>query len=962
MATAPLSQLLGHLRKLAARRCVHQSADQQLLDDFAATRDEAAFTALVSRHGPMVLRVCRRVLSHEQDAEDAFQATFLVLARHAASIRKRDTIAGWLHGVAYRTAMKAKRSAARRRNHENRLRSAPPPKSNGPSWDDVQSVLDEELQRLPERYRTAFVLSVLEGKAGAEIAAVLGCRKGTVKSRVSRAREMLQDPLARRGIHLATLLAALSVAEGAGRAALPASLAQTAVRSGLLVAAGKSVAESLPPHIAALAAGVTRAMFLTKIKIVVLLLLGTALVAGAGVLAQRTLAGAQNETPPGRNAAVPSTKQETDLPAAPNADALAIHGRVLDPDNRPIANAGIYAPETGKERKARQDGPVTRRAASDADGRFHLQLPRSIIKPGRSVPIIAAMDGFGLVWVELTEKNAAGALTLRLVKDLPIRGRLITTEGKPLAGVKVSVIGLMAFERLDDFLRAFQREPNHSDEGTGSRRLRWPLNNALRVTATDKDGRFEIRGAGAERVVGLSVDHPAVEPAAFLAVTRASFDARTFRLAMTRRDGPQVQLLGPVFEHVIASAAPTRRIEGTVREAGSGKAVVGAVVQAAGSEAVTDDRGHFELASRHRLPEYRLHVTAPRDRPLVARWVQVRATGTEPTRVDVEMPRGVVVTGRVYDKATGKGVPSSVSFVPLPENKVPKTDGLALNATADDAGRFRLVTVPGPGVLLAQVPGTLLKIDGVPIYPYKTAEFDAVDRPKVKMSDRLQGYHSFLAAGGGFVVLDIHSACKVLDVKDDGTAISCDLALDPGKTLTVHIQDPEGKPLPGAVVAGVSAQTLRTVRFQSGEGQIYVLDPAKPRPVVFLHVSRKLAANVLLRGDEKEPVAIRLAPAGVVTGRVLDADGQPVSGAEVYTLYKTSVGQQLMRSQRAMVLPVTDKDGRFRLDCVVPGLKFGLGFARGRQLFEPQTPLDVQAPESGRALDLGEIRARPRKR
>src|SRR5713101_6400444 len=123
MATAQFDTLLWHLRKLAAGRCSTQRTDPQLLDDFSARRDQSAFAALVARHGPMVLRVCRRVLNHEQDAEDAFQATFLILARKTGSIRKREALADWLHGVAYRTAMKAKRTAARRRIHEARLRA-----------------------------------------------------------------------------------------------------------------------------------------------------------------------------------------------------------------------------------------------------------------------------------------------------------------------------------------------------------------------------------------------------------------------------------------------------------------------------------------------------------------------------------------------------------------------------------------------------------------------------------------------------------------------------------------------------------------------------------------------------------------------------------------------------------------------------------------------------------------------
>src|SRR5690242_14555223 len=150
MATAQLGTLMRHIRGLAVGR---QQTDRQLLDDFASRGDEGAFAGLVSRHGAMVLRVCRRVLNHEQDAEDAFQATFLVLARNTAAIRKRETLTSWLYGVAYRTAMKAKRGAARRRTHEARLRERTPPAPASPTWDDVQTVLDDEVRRLPESFR-----------------------------------------------------------------------------------------------------------------------------------------------------------------------------------------------------------------------------------------------------------------------------------------------------------------------------------------------------------------------------------------------------------------------------------------------------------------------------------------------------------------------------------------------------------------------------------------------------------------------------------------------------------------------------------------------------------------------------------------------------------------------------------------------------------------------------------------
>src|SRR5262249_2270593 len=159
-----------------------------------------------------------------------------------------------------------------------------------PTWDDVQAVLDEEIQRLPAHFREAFALCALEGRSGPEVAVELGCKQGTVKSRLNRARQALQRQLARRGISLAAVLAALSVAEGSAGAVVPVKLAHATVRFGLSVAAGEPAAGVIPAHVAALAEGVTRAMFLTKAKIAVALMLAVGLfAAGAGALAHQAL-------------------------------------------------------------------------------------------------------------------------------------------------------------------------------------------------------------------------------------------------------------------------------------------------------------------------------------------------------------------------------------------------------------------------------------------------------------------------------------------------------------------------------------------------------------------------------------------------------------------------------------------------------------------------------------------------
>jgi RNA polymerase sigma factor (sigma-70 family) len=270
---------------MAAAHHRRDLSDAQLLEQFTGGQDQAAFTTLVRRHGAMVLGVCRHVLQHQQDAEDAFQVTFLVLARHAATVRKRASLASWLHGVAYRTALAARRAAARRRAHERRAEVVPRRNAaGGLEWREAQAALEEEVGRLSERYKAAFVLCCLEGRSQAEVARELGLKEGTVSSRLGRARKQLQDRLARRGIVLTALLAATAEADGV----VPAALAASTARAAAQYAAGEAAAAGLlSPTAATLLQAVAHGAFLTKFKaaLAVLVLLGGLAGAAAGFLA-----------------------------------------------------------------------------------------------------------------------------------------------------------------------------------------------------------------------------------------------------------------------------------------------------------------------------------------------------------------------------------------------------------------------------------------------------------------------------------------------------------------------------------------------------------------------------------------------------------------------------------------------------------------------------------------------------
>lgn len=302
MAKAHLENAIRHIRKLAACEAANERTDRQLLHDFSVQRDQTAFAALFRRHGDLVFGVCQHVLGHGQDAEDAFQATFLVLAQSASGIKKRDAVASWLHGVAYRTAMRAKRDLARRRFHERQAMAMAKTK---PRWDlalqDLQGIVDEEIQLLPKKYRAPFVLCCLEAKSKVESAKELGWKVGTVSSRLARARKLLQQRLTRRGVMLSAVMGATELAQGGTKAAVPSSLAEATIKAGVLYAVNKTAAAGMiSPEVVALAQGVTKTMFSSKLKIATALLLAVSAVStglgGFMVFAANQAATKQAET------------------------------------------------------------------------------------------------------------------------------------------------------------------------------------------------------------------------------------------------------------------------------------------------------------------------------------------------------------------------------------------------------------------------------------------------------------------------------------------------------------------------------------------------------------------------------------------------------------------------------------------------------------------------------------------
>jgi RNA polymerase sigma factor (sigma-70 family) len=331
MATGQMQNILKHLRRILAPRVESGATDAELLERFFVSRDEAAFELLVWRHHRMVLGVCSRILADSNDVEDAFQATFLVLCRKGGSIRKRGSLSSWLFGVARRVAQEARRGTHRLQPLPLPLPSYCPDPCDELIRQELRGIFDEELGRLPEKYRTPAVLCYLEGMTYEKAGRQLGCSKGTVSTRLTRARELLRTRLAGKGLALSAGSLAAWLCENAASAGAPNSLMVSTIKAATSVAPGKAVATAIvSAKVAALTEGMVKVMLMSKLKavIAVVLVLGF-MVTGASVLTYRT-ASAHGEQPPAAEAPVKaSAKQEKEQGKEPEKEAFTAWGKEI---------------------------------------------------------------------------------------------------------------------------------------------------------------------------------------------------------------------------------------------------------------------------------------------------------------------------------------------------------------------------------------------------------------------------------------------------------------------------------------------------------------------------------------------------------------------------------------------------------------------------------------------------------
>jgi len=938
----------------------HGETDRDLLRRFVDANDQSAFAALVRRHTAMVFGVCRRCVPTVQDAEDACQATFVVLAGKAKGIRWQASVANWLFTTARRVAHNTQVAVQRRARRESR---AGVPEEIEPvermTGRELLIALDEELGKLSTRYREPLVLCYLEGLTRDEAAARLAVPAGTLKTRLERGRKRLHDALTGRGLGLGAGLLALACTSPAG--ASPSRMAQTVLAA---------LAGTPSPAVAALAKGVVVNGVYRKSLLVLVTAVGAAAL-GLGMRSVSLTAADPQPTPKApAKAAVPAPKdvpKAADLTADTTGEAT-YGGRVLDPDGKPVPGAKLYTLYYTPKVL-----PIPERGVTDKDGTFRFRVEKkefdrtAAARPWDQVLVFAVADGYGLGFPQINPYTRLEQtnLTIWLVKDVPITGRVLDLQGKPVAGATAVVHEFWWPTKSDDlngFLASLKVKKElypaffENQMGQTGTWMSRDIGRILPPAVTDAEGRFVLKGIGRERVVALSIEGPTVASTNVWAMTRAG--EKVSAAMQQHGGGGEIMLAGATFEQIVP---PCRPIVGTVRDKDTGKPIPGAIVESymiggknltqTHLRAVANKEGHYRLLGMPKVEGNQIRIGPPDGQPYLMAVATVRdGPGLEPVTVDVELKRGVWITGKVTDESTGKPVPSWIHYGVFGDNpNLPDAPGLIFDhnmTTGPEDGTFRFVGLPGRGAVTAraQQPSS-----------YRVG----VGAERIKDLDR---FYTPAGGGRGMFGSNFHMVAEVNPEKGAESA-TCNLALVAGVTLTGTIVGPDDKPLAGALARGLSDGDYWDNRPAAAEFRVTDLRSGEPRLLQFSHPEKKLAGSVVVRDDEKGKLTVKLESAGTLTGRFVTTDGKPLGDLEILSLTNGPVPSPGIREKPDVTAgsfprgPRTDKDGRFKIEGLAPALKYKLGLSRGMFFLLPEGDVAKGVTvKAGETNDLGELK------
>jgi RNA polymerase sigma factor (sigma-70 family) len=963
MVRSGISSVLQYIRGLAAAENLGSLPDRELLQRFVGLREEAAFATLMQRHGPMVLGVCRRLLRQTQDAEDAFQATFLLLARGANDIRNRDAVGGWLHGVARRVAIKLRSQTTRQPGPKPATQPEGAPHSaeqtacdplEEATWKELRAVLDDELDRLPSELRAPLVLCYLEGRTQDEGARQLGWTRRVFRRRLEKGRARLARRLARRGITLSTALFAILLSQETP--AMTSALWMPVLQAARAVAAGQ-VSGGISATAWGLVEGLVPSLASSKGKILLVLLLAVNVAAtGLGIF----VAGRGTERQPSDPVAQASQESPPQLPLeapAPQGVELVgttavLRGCVQDPSGRPVPHARLAVlarrPYRPGEHGLRQD--VLHQGEAGADGRFRVVIPADFPTWYSERQIVVAASATGHAPATLAVPLRAGQpnLTMSLSPNHPLRGRVVDRHGNPAVGVRLEVV------RVGNALREIIQtsDDGGTEKGPGALVDLWPP-----AATTNTAGEFDLPGLGTVRNVWLQIhdDRFALEtfPAEFS--DGRPIDGEPYSIMVLPGDVLQGRVTAadtgkPVpYARLTAvspnewTAAPRHALHMTARTAPrSARGMptslywtpwLHTVVPEAAPRAPCaeyDARANADGRFRLRLPTgrfFRLEAHAPPGSPYLAlSRVIDRQDHNDRQRLNFALPRGVLLTARVHDDA-GQPVAGAVAYyVPDRANQRAGGDvlhGCDAHAISEADGRLRPALPPGRGRLCVHARNSDFRS-----FPYRV-EGEVADR------------------------VNYANAIHALDLPAEGGAVEVDVRLRRGVSVTGKVIGPQGQPVASALLMSarhvhpLNPSTARPLPAPGGQFVLPGCEEGRIYQVLFLDAERRLGAVAELTADPRQPPAVvPLQACGQATVRFVDANGRPLANQVLtpFVLLEPDIpaGDEAARTRRSAEAvphetawadplayshclgPHTEADGRITLTGLVPGVRYGL--------------------------------------
>ena len=625
---------------------------------------------------------------------------------------------------------------------------------------------------------------------------------------------------------------------------------------------------------------------------------------------------------------------------------IAFRGRVLAPDGRPAAGAGVYtvAPRPGEDSAE----PILRAKAA-ADGTFRFTITREAFEaatdqtPWSMLTVLASADRLGPAWVEVHDPPR-DELTLQLVEDsVPIVGRILDLQGRPVVGANVTRgrIAAEGPEGIDPYLKLLRDDPMAASNHRFARSYHggFGLPDRPSSVVTDREGRFRLAGIGRDRIVDLFIDGPTIQSATITAMTR-----NAAAVSMPKTFFRPRTVHGATFDYL---SPPGRALTGVVRDQRTGRPMAG--VKVAGKETnartTTDAQGRYTLPGFPKATSYGLMVLAGQKPPYFVTCRSVPDTGgLDPLRADVECVPGIPVRLKLIDKETGRPPRrADVTYSPLYPNphvrEVPgsapvQSIGAYSVGSLQDDGTYLLGVLPGPGAVRVRTDGGMYRPACVdPAAFFKDVPKDAArEGNDTRFGDRNM---LFVAHGDNmrtFSMQDTYGAIVLVNPPEGSAPITAEAVLERDRKREVRVLGPDG-----ALAAGVTGQDFAVPeRYEGIEATatpgvmaVWRLNPMRPRRFLFRHDARKLVGCLVARGDEGESYTVRLQPWATLIGRLVDAQGNPRPDVQLFT----SDWQEALGDPARGLLPTglkTDKQGRFRVEGLVPGQAYS-GIATSRK-------------------------------